>query len=272
MVKINDMQKYLSGMAATVHDKCWWLDNIPASITDVVDFGCANGDLAEEIHRIAPERKLRYFGVDNSAEMLRSASYRFRGMKNTSFYGSIEDALRHVNVRSTVLVLNSVLHEVFSYLSEREQNELLYKFFNSGFCYIAIRDMHMPQLPFVIPGFRNELSTVECSPYAKQWEDFQSVCDRRGGVFMDPVIRFHEFLLKYRYTSNWDREVEECYLWDWTKILRGFCGFAAGGEHYETVYQKTFFIPYISQRVASDFGITWNEATHKKMLLCKAAT
>ena len=46
MAAIDNMHIYMERMAATLTDKCWWVERMPPEIETVVDFGCAQGDLA----------------------------------------------------------------------------------------------------------------------------------------------------------------------------------------------------------------------------------
>ena len=46
MTEIHNFDIYLKRMAATLSDKCWWVDRLPPDIDTVVDYGCAQGDLA----------------------------------------------------------------------------------------------------------------------------------------------------------------------------------------------------------------------------------
>lgn len=191
MVDIRDQNRYISSMAKTLYDKCWWIDKIPDDVFDVVDFGCAQGDLAVMINRIAPDR-FRYLGVDSSPEMIALANHNFSlHFQNSStalLYANMQDAIREIDTSKSVLVLNSVLHEIFSYLTKAEQSALLDLLFNSGFKYIAIRDMHMPRYVDLMVFSNDDIANILNGRYADQWREFEKICERRGREFCSKEI------------------------------------------------------------------------------------
>lgn len=265
MVNIANVNTYIASMATTIYDKCWWIDKLPPEIDTVLDFGCASGDLAVMVDRIAPGR-FRYIGCDNSSEMLALArsnlALQLSGA-NVLFFPYIEGALGFCDPSKTVLVLNSVLHEVYSYLNGAKREILLSHLFDSGFRVVAIRDMHYPNdLPSI------SASGVLESKYADKWIEFCSICSTRGDAFQRTSIRLHEFLLKYRYDANWERESVEQYLWDWTHRLSQAWYISHSEETpYRIEYINDFYIPFLSARAKADFDLNWKINTHRKMLL-----
>lgn len=115
MDKIQDIDSYVRSMSATMYDKCWWVDKISPEIDTVVDFGCAQGDLALFLDRFNPG-KFKYVGVDNSQEMLslaRHNHYLHFGKSDSLFCQELSSAIEKCNPSKSVLVLNSVMHEIF---------------------------------------------------------------------------------------------------------------------------------------------------------------
>lgn len=267
MDKIDDMRAYLSGMSTTLRDKCWWIDKIPAEIDTVVDYGCAQGDLAIMIDSIAPNR-FSYIGVDNSEEMLALARHNF-GFHHpapikTCFFRELSEAACRCDPAKTVLVLNSVMHEIFSYLTPAEQKILFIQFFDIGFRAIAIRDMYVPSFDSpCAPAILEKLPMIQNSRHALLWKEFY-----RAYPYSNVLpVAITEFLLKYRYVSNWSRELKEVYLWPWltTLILDGYLD--AGS--YRKTEDESFGIPFIQKKIREDFGFDWPYMTHRKVLLCK---
>lgn len=268
--KINDMKTYIGSMSKTLYDKCWWIDKIPDSINTVIDYGCAQGDLAVMINRIDPSKNWKYVGVDSSPEMLAIAKHNFAfhfTEIDADFTDDISEALNKVDPNRTILILNSVLHEVYSYLSEQDQDILFAELFKSGIRYIAIRDMcrlsdHNYRISVDL------FESVETSEYNEKWDTFKTLCKRRKDESsQDENLQMQEFLLKYRYDINWKRESHEQYLWDWFRMLTdkkyiGFC------SPYDCIFRAVFNIPFLSQRVEQDFGCSWKEPTHMKALFC----
>ena len=167
MDAISNMDIYLRRMAATLSDKCWWAGVIPPEIDTVVDYGCAQGDLALFLEKIHPGR-FKYIGIDNSPEMWKA--------------------------------------------------------------YCARLDAASLQ---------------------------------RGECWGDAALRICEFLLKYKYTDNWDREMRETYFWNW---LRRIERYRKGGD-YDIAFDQRFHIPFIRNQINSDFGIDLPVETHRKVLM-----
>ena len=72
------------------------------------------------------------------------------------------------------------------------------------------------------------------------------------------------FLLKYRYTDNWEREVRENYLPVSVEEIMGKIT-----EHkaaYRLIYFDHYILPYIARTVKKDFDITLKDYTHVKFI------
>ena len=269
MTDISNFGIYLKRMAATLKDKCWWVDRLPPNIDTVVDYGCAQGDLAAYLERNHPGR-FRYIGIDNSPAMLALVEQhrdRLFGAMPVAFYPTISGIADRCDVGRAVLVLNSVLHEVFSYLSAPEQAALLDGLYGSGFRFIAIRDMFMPRLdplPFDVDA---ALRAIKKSPFAELWEDYSACLDAadRDPCWSSTPLRVSEFLLKYTYTDNWSREKLETYFWDWLQLTDE----ARRKGGYEVIADIPFHIPFLRQQIRADFGINLPIDTHRKVLLRK---
>ena len=271
MAEIDNIDIYLKRMAATLADKCWWVDRLPPDVDTVVDYGCAQGDLAAYLERNHPGR-FRYIGIDNSPAMLALVEQnrdRLFGRMPVAFYPTVSGIADRCDVRRAVLVLNSVLHEVFSYLNARERASLLSELSGAGFRFIAIRDMHMPRLdpaPFRVD---ETLSAIEKSPCAELWRDYNASLDAaeppRDDCWSGTALRVSEFLLKYKYTDNWAREKRETYFWDWVRLTGD--NWRKGG--YEVVADIPFHIPFLRQQILADFGVDLPIDTHRKVLLRK---
>lgn len=70
------------------------------------------------------------------------------------------------------------------------------------------------------------------------------------------------FLMKYRYVSNWEREVSENYLPLNIEDL-----IAKVSEKYRAVYQKHYVLPFLQEQVEKDFGIVLEDPTHVQLIL-----
>lgn len=263
MVDISDINAYLRSMSTTLYDKAWWIDKIPSNIGTIVDFGCARADLAVLIDRIMPGR-FHYIGIEESSEMTQLAARNLR--YNTSGTWQLVPDLsampKSTDCKNSILVLNSVLHEVFTYKSEREIWRLMFQIQDLGFDYIAIRDMNtISPEPIDLSKARDAIEKSDYCHLLTEYRHIHKYCYSKRGLRLDNPIP--EFLLKYRYKENWQRESREIYLWDIANKLQTF-GFS---DKYECSFSSNFFIPFIRDKIKEDFGIDWNYPTHIKMLL-----
>lgn len=267
MTEISNYEVYTSRMAKTVFDKCWWFDKIDDNIDTVVDFGCATGDLFTFLRRIAPERFDRFIGIEKDPKMRSRANNKHNCYRDTTFISSIEQlsSVPNFDTSRAVIVMNSVIHEILSYQGESSFFNYLSNIRNFGFKYIAIRDMYFSNnKPFAtfddfsIDNIKSKLDALpKDNPYKKRWEEYSNSMI----LFPRDIV---EFLLKYSYSENWEREKNEQYLFDWIidveKMLRGtylldFC------EQFSILYQK--------KKIKADLGINLPYNTHMKVLLTK---
>jgi len=258
MDKINNLYAYLTRMDAALADKCWWLDYIDSDIDTVIDFGCAAGSLHDMINLLAPN-EYNYFGVDNSAEMRALCAE-----KCIQVYETLDEVLPQINPDKTVLIMNSVIHEILSYSDT--YMALFHKINEANFKHIAIREMYIDDEYIILPNKDRLIETIEHSSYADKWKEFKwTVEHNRWGDYLNPNVYITEFLLKYWYTENWNRECKEQYLWNWEKFFLKTKDYDA--MSYYIAYQETFKIPYVINKIYKDFKYGLPKNTHKKLLL-----
>lgn len=252
MEVIIDLKAYLTRMDAALLDKCWWIDKISSNIDTVIDFGCAAGHLKDMIEHLAPNT-YKYIGVDSSEEMRRECAQR-----NITVYSFIDEAMAQCNPKTTILVMNSVIHEILSY---SDTYMSLFHTLAAYDChYVAIRDMFAGEPHFSDEQFNNMLYAIHNSIYKAQLEQFYKCAQHRYHVPSQDLI-LKEFLLKYWYTENWDRECQEQYLWDWDRLIK------YAFTHYRVKSVEQFYIPYVRDKIYKDFHFEYNENTHVKLLL-----
>ena len=100
------------------------------------------------------------------------------------------------------------------------------------------------------------IATIAASNYQKKWSEFlKTRCAAKT------PFKTYEFLLKYRYDTNWYRECEEQYLWYWEKDLDWFFN-----DKYKVSFENDFYIPFIMDQIKADFGVSLKVNTHKKVL------
>ncbi len=134
MEKLNDITGYVQKMEKSLLDKMFFMDKIFDPIENILDFGCANGVLIRALNYLFPEYK--YAGYDISEEMIERAKIL---EPSCSFFSKWDDI--DIPFENTVLNISSTLHEVYSYGTKESVEEFWDRVFNSGFKYIAIRDM-----------------------------------------------------------------------------------------------------------------------------------
>jgi len=279
MDDIHNIDTYIKGMSTTLRDKMWWLDLIPDEIDTVIDYGCAQGDLA----MLLPD-KYRYIGIDNSPEMLQLARHNhvLHLGRHSEFYPSLIEANGKYEPTTTVLVLNSVMHEIFSYLSPAEIHALFEEMFGSGIRCVAIRDMHLPDEESLEKiGTRSNKARIEQSHrYSYLWTEYMNYMmygrysegyrqeDNGRIAFERMPLYITEFLMKYRYVENWRREMRENYFWPWLQMISQYIR-SDGNEHgfYAVAHESEFRIPFIVDKIKEDFDIDFDLNTHRKVLL-----
>lgn len=257
MENIVDIHDYNKAMQKTLLDKVWYLDKIDKSVKYLFDFGCADGSMVKFINEMFPDH-FEYFLIDNNPEMLKIAERNIRDYATpirAHYCSSIEEAISQCeDIKKSVLVLNSVIHEILSYCNYDEQRKLFEAFFQNGFGYIAIRDMHLFSQPEFTFNSNKKLHNTMYDDFVKHFPK---------GV-MDKNQMQIEFLLKTDYYNNWERERDERYLWNWSQLIYIYsCGI------YKTEWEEDFSLSYHRRKWYREFGVSQTKKikTHKKLLL-----
>lgn len=250
MDKLNNIEVYVKRMEKSLLDKMFFVDKIFEPIDNILDFGCANGVLIHAMSYLFPEYK--YVGYDISREMIEKAK---EYVPDAEFYEKWEDI--GINPENSLVNISSTLHEVYSYGDEKSIEEFWDRILNSGFKYIAIRDMMLSD---------NIKLMSDEGDVAKARKLFPEKLAEYESIWGPISIRFNlvHYLLKYSYTENWDREVRENYLPITVDALLD----KISGK-YEIIYKEHYVLPYVKQQIKKDSGIDLNEATHFKILLKK---
>lgn len=256
MAQIKNYNMYFKNMGKSILDKAFFIDKIFDPVDKIVDFGCANGELIKFLQTL--DDNYEYIGYDNNPDMIKAAK---ENVSNAHFTSSWEEILDNCGP-NTLLNLSSVIHEVYSYLSEEEIEAFWNKVFNNGFKYICIRDMMVAKsedFNLVAPNCirniveKSHISTQKLDDFEKHWGKIET------------YNQLLHFLLKYQWSDNWDREVRENYFGlsyeDFEEII------ALSG--YEIVYLDRFTLPYLKWSAKKDFDIDLyvNRPTHIKCIL-----
>lgn len=256
MYMINNYDDYTAGMKKSMQDKTWFVDKIKKTRT-IVDYGCADGTLVEHISEAFPN-VFQLIGLDNDPKMLDLAQERVG--KKALFLEPEEYIKIGADPGSSCLNLGSVIHEIYSYCSEEEISRFWDFVFNTGFKYISIRDMGLSRI-----DSSNQASDafsivkkIHLSPYKDKWMEYCTLREDKPSY-----KRTIEFFLKYRYNTNWDRELAEKYFpLDTEELI-----LMVPTEKYKIKMFDHYILPYHKDKIKEDFGIDFNVKTHYKMLL-----
>ena len=273
--EIKDFTFYTSEMEKGMKDKLFFLKFLdPKMSYNFLDYGCANGKTLEAISNCRKNDYDTFCGFDNLRVMVDLARSQWQGAsKKAVFTNKWDERTKREN---TVLILSSVLHEIYSYLSKSEIEKFWKKIvFSSDAEYIVIRDMCWSSdmdrkindeydkdslydyqiSSHFIPNFLKNSGVTK-----KQIDEFEDIW---GSI--TNVKNFLHLLLKYRYVVNWDREVRENYF----SVLDMELYNRVLNSNYNVVYVERFQLPIIEKFTKLGFGTNIDDNTHIKIILKK---
>ncbi len=263
-----DINLYNDSMGKSLEDKLFFLPHLPECEFNFIDFGCADGRLLGYLYTIFEKSPYNhhYFGYDCSESMIELAKSSFGGEYRTKFTTSWNDIMTYKmpGIKS-VLILSSVIHEVYSYAkSEKEVEDFWCKVTQSGFDYIVVRDM-MPGPDMSRPTDPHLMKKLEDRLIPKCIHSMKNDFVEIHGP-LDNNKNFIHFLLKYRWRVNWDREVHENYFpIDTNEFLQKMME----GGRYNIEYLERFRVPFLDECIKKDFDIKLNDFTHIKAVFSK---
>lgn len=249
MNSITNYEIYTHRMNKTINDKLFFLEYLKPEVNTVIDFGCADGALGVALKEIS---NLNYIGYDIDKTMLDKAH--FNGIYLFDLYYDFEKMLNFIVPSETVLVLSSVIHEVYSYGNEYDITTFWNRVFNSGFAQIAIRDMGLENNKIAY-GKVNPLSALTIT---------QEIYHRhKDYVPMTYYKDYCQLLLKYWYSENWLRESKENYFpIAYSEVLE-----KVAATDYTVAYSNNFVVPFVADKVRNELGLELEYNTHYKLIL-----
>lgn len=260
MNEIKDIEGYVSKMDITIPDKLFWVSRVTHPVSQLIDIGCASGTLLKAFHNISPVTEL--IGIEESPEMIKHI---YEGFDEGEapfirFHQSMDELMNECKL-GAVLNLSSVLHEVYSYKNSAYIKSFWEQINRLEPEYITIRDMMWNDLR-TTDANRNRIvkADAELIKNSALSDVFRQFENRWGEV--KTAKELAHFLLKYRYQTNWDRELNENYF---------ACTFAdvddALCENYRLVYHECFALPWTVKCARNDFGISFLPGTtHQKII------
>ena len=255
-VNFNNLTFYNEQMRKSMEDKLFFLKQLPAEDNYVfVDFGCADGTMLNILSDMLEHNrhKYSYIGYDISDTMINLAKANFHGDADTDIHyftdwkdveKQLETYITHgtyYEQKKYVLILSSVIHEVYSYSNMKQILEFWHHVTNTNFDYNMIRGRE---------------------PYNTLINDFEAI---HGSI--ENNKNFIHFLLKYRYQINWEREVKENYFPIYVEDLLTAI---TGEEKYRIMYMKRFIVPFIKKQIYNDFRVDVRDFTHIKAIFKKS--
>lgn len=253
---ISNYDQYIAGMNTTMSDKLFFVNEVRFDV--IVDFGCADGTFLQSISRMRPNVKI--IGYDLDSTMLEIARKKLgESAILTDNWDEVVSALS--GYKNPLLNLSSVIHEVYSYSTSKVIKYFWEKqVFGGNFKYITIRDM-IPSVNISkneINDFKQDVKKVR----QKADKSYLLSFEERWGSINDNYRTFIHYLLKYKYTDNWDREVNENYLPVSLETIK-----TKIPSDYRIVMEEDFVLPYLKQQVMKDFGVELTHSTHTKMII-----
>ena len=247
---ISNMSVYVNRMQKSVLDKMFFMDKVFERFSTVVDFGCANGELIKALKLLFGD--YRYVGYDISDDMIAAAKENAPFCEFYNDWNAID-----ADFSDSLLNISSTLHEVYSYNTEKDIEIFWSRVFGSGFKYVAIRDMMFSARDREFID-QNQLNLVRSdTKYADKLADFERI---QGKITTQHDLA--HYLLKYKYTENWEREVRENYVpIDLEALLERV------PDSYEITYLNHFTLPFTAWQIRNDFGIDLKTFTHIKLIL-----
>lgn len=251
VLNFTDNNVYNVEMAKSAYDKLGFMDKIFEPLDVIVDFGCANGAITRMIKAFYPNTVV--IGYDLKEVLEINNLYKKLDRNGIIYTCDLDDVKLAVDAGRSLLVMNSVMHEIFNYMSQKEYLELFNKLSAIKFDYIWIRD------------FYYENASSERNSGLKSLKDFLNTSEQLKDAFMefkrwnrlnDDNITWRDmthFLLKCRYKLNWDKECKEDY-WaykdNWQRVNVTLT------DGYRIQYNDSYILPYIEYINHKDFGIS----------------
>ena len=250
---INNIEVYNKNMSMSMYDKTFFIDKIDAKL--FVDFGCADGALMEFCKFLVPD--INFIGYDIDPKMVCLAKDRMG--EHAPFTIDWKDVSKEIfrvgSGGKTAIILSSLIHEVYSYGSQRDVDLFWERVFNTEFNYIVIRDL----IPSLSINRTSDMNDVAC--VLRESDDMLIKFEQTWGSIEQNKNLVH-YLMKYRYKENRDREIRENYFPLYREeLLRKI------PKEYKITFHDHYVLPYVKNQVKKDFGIDLMDNTHMKLIL-----
>lgn len=258
---MNDIETYNNEMRKSFYDKAFFLDHI-TDFKAFLDYGCADGSFIEYLREQLSIVRFAGYEIDKTEFELAREKLKKTPVNLFNNYNDLYKASRYL-ADKFVLNLSSVLHEVYSYSITKDYRPSAFwrSIYDLRPTYIVIRDMCVTENALYNSPNKDEVQKVYNFSDLAKIESFE----KNWGPIKDNYKNFIHFLLKYRYTENWNREVKENYVpFTYQSLKKDLNMF---NEKYDLVYEESFRVPFLEEKWEEDFGITLKYNTHIKLIL-----
>lgn len=251
MTPVNFAQ-YVKRLDSVLAEKLFFLSQINLDDKIVIDFGCGDGSMLQEIEHVYPNARL--VGIDQEPKMLNLAR---RKVPKAEFYSGLDEFKANQSKyvgQPTVVIFSSVLHELYNdyhLYHVIPSAEEIPNYFLSFCDYVVVRDMYVEEC--YSPLIPEDICKILQKANPQQLAEFIHIY---GSNFV-------HFLLKYNYTENWYNELMEDYASvPWHCFLNS--------ERHNVVYDHIYVQNWRRNLVMKDFGIDLKRVTlgtHRAMIL-----
>lgn len=238
---------YTAQMGASLEDKLFFLPFVQADV--YVDIGCADGQMMDKVARTGAHT----VGFDLCPKACALA--RDKGHVVFDAWGDLLAHLALFQGQHIALLASSVIHEIYAY-GGVSAGDTFWDRVNTGpWKTVIVRDMA------VLRETRHRQNTIlahKVRRRAPAWQvrDFEA----RWGT-LDTVETLTHFLLTYRYTENWSRELDENYLPLCVEEIDAHL------KGWSPILSSHQVLPFLQTKLAQDMGISFPASTHIKRIV-----
>jgi len=263
VVSITKRDTYNAEMAKSAYDKLGFVNEIFEPISAIIDFGCADGSVTRLMRTFYDANKTIIVGydlaeiIDNRLENDYDNNIGYTSLLSEVNFAITEWLKDHPG--KVLLVMNSVLHEVYNYMSPVEIKDLYSTLFSTiNPDYIWVRDMfihknfsifaHREGIVEAVKNYLNDSPSLD-DETRKRFNDFnhwnQDSCLS--------VIDITHFLMKYTY-RNWDKEVKEDYAILTRNNYSNYNDFVRTLTFYDfkIVKEKDYVLPFLEYKIKQE--------------------
>lgn len=242
---------YYERMQNALEEKLWFKYHLNLNDYDlIIDFGCADGTLLKAISKSTSALCLGYdkklYKVENTEKI-----------NFTTSWSMVLGCLK--SYRKTLVIFSSVLHEMnHSEINSKFEDLLMY-----GINTIVIRDMHFESGSDFMTIFDKKI--FKENPYYEKIFKKKLWWNESSGRELTWQKLWTEFLLKYPYVENFERESKEEYFSTPFIHIEEICNRAG----LKTKFCLNYTNKFIQERVKKDLSITLEHKTHRLLILRK---